>query len=170
MPPKKGKQGPKGHKKIVRDNKKTIRFCSTVAVAALSIHLLEHLLLWRHLITTSYVLLYLFTLLVYVGCIQTMRYMARASYSDDGKLLDAGINLNTAGVGKHSQDLIILTACAQTLSLVTTYAWCIYWLLALGRSFYLFWVNVLGPRFFQPRPAEFDEKELKTSEREAGER
>lgn len=166
MAPQKGKVGTKGQKQIVEENKQTIKFYSIMAVAALAVHLVVHLVLWRDLITLSYTLLFVFSMLVYGGCIQTMRYMARAAYSESGQLLDGGIDLNMAqaGMGEHLKDLIILTACIQTLSLVSTYVW-FFWLLAPGYAFYLLWVNILGPWFFQPAPPEMDEKKQKKLER-----
>lgn len=166
MAPQKGKVGTKGQKQIVEENKQTIKFYSIMAVAALAVHLVAHLVLWRDLITLSYTLLFVFSMLVYGGCIQTMRYMARASYSESGQLLDGGIDLNMvqAGMGEHLKDLIILTACIQTLSLVSMYVW-FFWLLAPGYAFYLLWVNILGPWFFQPAPPEMDEKKQKKLER-----
>lgn len=168
MAPQKGKQGTKGQKQIVEENKQTIKFYSFMAVGALIVHLIAHLVLWRDSITLSYTLLFLFSMLVYGGCIQTMRYMARASYSETGQLLDGGLDLNMAqaGMGEHLKDLIILTACIQTLSLASTYIWFL-WLVAPAYAFYLLWVNVLGPWVFQPAPPEVDDKKQKKLERKS---
>ncbi|KAL1432554.1 hypothetical protein MTO96_013304 [Rhipicephalus appendiculatus] len=168
MAPQKGKQGTKGQKQIVEENKQTIKFYSIMSVAALIVHLIAHMVLWRDSITLSYTLLFFFSMLVYGGCIQTMRYMARASYSETGQLLDGGLDLNMAqaGMGEHLKDLIILTACIQTLSLASTYVWFL-WLVAPAYAFYLLWVNVLGPWVFQPAPPEVDDKKQKKLERKS---
>nr|XP_037283394.1 transmembrane protein 208-like [Rhipicephalus microplus] len=166
MAPQKGKQGTKGQKQIVEENKQTIKFYSIMAIAALIVHFIAHMMLWRDSITLSHTLLFLFSVLVYGGCIQTMRYMARASYSETGQLLDGGLDLNMAqaGMGEHLKDLIILTACIQTLSLASTYVWYL-WLVAPAYAFYLLWVNVLAPWVFQPAPPEVDDKKQKKLER-----
>ncbi|KAL1432556.1 hypothetical protein MTO96_013304 [Rhipicephalus appendiculatus] len=139
MAPQKGKQGTKGQKQIVEENKQTIKFYSIMSVAALIVHLIAHMVLWRDSITLSYTLLFFFSMLVYGGCIQTMR---------------------------HLKDLIILTACIQTLSLASTYVWFL-WLVAPAYAFYLLWVNVLGPWVFQPAPPEVDDKKQKKLERKS---
>ncbi|KAK8770401.1 hypothetical protein V5799_013136 [Amblyomma americanum] len=109
--PQKGKQGTKGQKQILEENKQTIKFYSIMAAAALAGHLVTHLVLWRDSITLSYMLLYAFSVLVYGGCIQTMRYMARASYSETGQLLDGGLDLNMvqAGMGEYVDAIPVCT-------------------------------------------------------------
>ncbi|CAN8024519.1 transmembrane protein 208 [Ixodes scapularis] len=165
MAPQKGKQGTKGQKQIVEENKNTMKFYSIISVAAVGTHVATHLIFWRDLMTLSYLVVLLLTVLIYGGCIQAMRYMARASYTESGQLRDGGIDLNmVAGLAEHLKDLIILTASIQTLSLISNYVW-LLWLLAPGRAVYLLWVNILGPWFFQPAAPEVDDKKQKKMER-----
>ncbi|XP_069822569.1 transmembrane protein 208 isoform X2 [Dendropsophus ebraccatus] len=74
-----------------------------------------------------------------------MRGMAQATFSEDGSLVDGGIDLNMEqGMAEHLKDVVLLTAIVQVLSCFSLYIW-YFWLLAPGRALYLVWVNVLGP-------------------------
>ncbi|KAM3920694.1 transmembrane protein 208 isoform 2-T2 [Leptodactylus fuscus] len=76
-----------------------------------------------------------------------MRGMAQATFSEDGSLVDGGIDLNMEqGMAEHLKDVVLLTAIVQVLSCFSLYIW-YFWLLAPGRALYLLWVNVLGPWF-----------------------
>jgi len=39
----------------------------------------------------------IFSTIVYIGSYQFMAYMARATYSESGQLLDSGVDLNMEG-------------------------------------------------------------------------
>uniref|UniRef100_A0A2I3RIG4 Transmembrane protein 208 n=2 Tax=Pan TaxID=9596 RepID=A0A2I3RIG4_PANTR len=104
-----------------------------------------------------------------------MSSMARAAFSEDGALMDGGMDLNMEqGMAEahmlsfqHLKDVILLTAIVQVLSCFSLYVWS-FWLLAPGRALYLLWVNVLGPWFTAdsgtPAP-EHNEKRQRRQER-----
>lgn len=165
----KGKQGTKGKKQILEENKSTLKFYAIVAVAATALHLFGNYLFFWDEISMFYWTLIIFAVLVLIGCHQFMTYMARPAYSETGQLMDGGVDLNMeSGIAEHVKDLIILTSGCQVFSLISAYFWFL-WLLAPGRAFYLLWVNILGPWFFQP-PPEVDEKKQKKMERRAQKR
>ncbi|XP_017948413.1 transmembrane protein 208 isoform X1 [Xenopus tropicalis] len=98
-----------------------------------------------------------------------MRSMAQASFSEDGSLLDGGIDLNMEqGMAEHLKDVVLLTAIVQVLSCFSLYFW-FFWLLAPGRALYLLWINVLGPWFTADNsstvPQEQNEKRQRRQER-----
>ncbi|CAI9180133.1 unnamed protein product [Rangifer tarandus platyrhynchus] len=63
--------------------------------------------------------------------------MARAAFSEDGALVDGGMDLNMEqGMAEHLKDVILLTAIVQVLSCFSLYIWS-FWLLAPGRALYL---------------------------------
>ncbi|XP_035228772.1 transmembrane protein 208-like, partial [Stegodyphus dumicola] len=129
MAPQKGKQGTKGQKQIVEENKGTLRFYTIMAVTAELLYIVVMISVFWEAYTILYVFLTLLTVALYGGSLQFMSYMARASYSETGQLLDGGIDLNMeSGIAEHLKDLIILTAVTQVLSLVSNYFW-ILWLL-----------------------------------------
>lgn len=162
----KGKQGTKGQKQIVEENKATLKFYVAMAAASELLYIIFMITVSWESYTLLYILLTLFTLALYTGSLQFMSYMARATYSETGQLLDGGIDLNMeSGIAEHLKDLIILTAAVQVLSLLSNYFW-LFWLLAPGRAFYLLWVNILAPWIFSP-PQEIDEKKQKKMERKA---
>ncbi|XP_064467000.1 transmembrane protein 208-like [Ornithodoros turicata] len=161
----KGKQGTKGQKQIVEENKQTIKFYALMAAGATGFYVTMMATVFSNSFTIFYWIMAVFAVLVYGGCIQAMRYMARSCYSESGQLLDGGIDLNMeAGIAEHLKDLVILTAAVQAISLLSNYFW-LLWLLAPGRAFYLLWVNILGPWFFQPAAPEVDDKKQRKLER-----
>ncbi|XP_045842909.1 transmembrane protein 208 isoform X2 [Meles meles] len=109
-----------------------------------------------------------FSLAVYGASYHSMSSMARAAFSEDGALMDGGMDLNMEqGMAEHLKDVILLTAIVQVLSCFSLYIWS-FWLLAPGRALYLLWVNVLGPWFTAdsstPAP-EHNEKRQRRQER-----
>lgn len=163
MPPK-GKQGTKGAKQIVEENKSTLKFYQYVIGGVNVLYLLLQYFLFWESFTALYVFLWLSSVALCLGSYQFMASMGRAKYSTDRGLLDSGIDLNMeAGMAEHAKDLVLLTSIVQCLSLVSNYFW-ILWLMAPGRAFYLLWVNILAPWFFAP-PPEVDEKKQKKMER-----
>ncbi|XP_054715845.1 transmembrane protein 208-like [Uloborus diversus] len=166
MAPQKGKQGTKGQKQIFEENRATLKFYAAMAAIAEFLYVgIMLIFFWEHF-TALTVMVLLFSIMVYAGGLQFMNYMAKASFSETGQLLDGGIDLNMeSGISEHLKDLIILTAGVQVLSLFSNYILA-FWLLAPGRAFYLLWVNILAPWIFAPAP-EVDEKKQKKLERKA---
>ncbi|XP_062621495.1 transmembrane protein 208-like [Saccostrea cucullata] len=163
MPPK-GKQGTKGAKQIVEENKATLQFYQYVIGGVnVAFFLVQYFLFWEFF-TAFYVFLWLSAVAVCLGSYQFMASMGRAKYSTDGALLDSGIDLNMeSGMAEHAKDLLLLTSIVMCLSLLSNFFW-ILWLLAPIRAFYMLWVNILAPWIFAPAP-EVDEKKQKKMER-----
>ncbi|CAG9771010.1 unnamed protein product [Ceutorhynchus assimilis] len=163
-PPQKGKQATKGAKQIVEENQATLVFYRNMAMIANALSLA--ILVFYS--STINIVLYLFSIGVYVGSYQFMAIMARAQYSETGQLLDSGNDLNMeGGVAENIKDLIILTAGCQVLSsFISNYFW-LLWLLAPVRLGWILWKNILGP-YFQAAPQEnpqVDDKKQKKLER-----
>ncbi|XP_060535336.1 transmembrane protein 208 [Cylas formicarius] len=161
----KGKQGTKGAKQIVEENQSTLKFYRNMALIANALSLCIIIAIYN---STISIVLYLFSCVVYVGAYQFMAYMARATYSETGQLLDSGVDLNMeGGVAENVKDVIILTAGCQLLaSLISNYFWAL-WLLAPARVGWIVWKNILAPYFFQAAPEnpQVDEKKQKKLER-----
>jgi len=162
----KGKQGTKGQKQIVEENKGTLKFYSLLGTGCSAGHIgISFLFYWEQFTLLNWVMLGI-SIAIYLGCLQFMAHMAKAVYSETGQLVDGGIDLNMeSGVSEHVKDLIILTGGCQLLSLVSTYFWLLL-LLAPARALYMLWVNILAPWFFQSGPnEEVDEKKRRKMER-----
>ncbi|NP_001090304.1 transmembrane protein 208 [Xenopus laevis] len=165
----KGKVGTKGKKQIYEENKETLSFYlriilgATVLCGAINLGVFyssSNFWTWATLV---------FSGIVYAGAYRSMRSMAQASFSEDGSLLDGGIDLNMEqGMAEHIKDIVLLTAIVQVLSCFSLYFW-YFWLLAPGRALYLLWVNVLGPWFTADNsstvPQEQNEKRQRRQER-----
>ncbi|XP_040190464.1 transmembrane protein 208 [Rana temporaria] len=165
----KGKVGTKGKKQIYEENKETLSFYlriilgATVLYGAVSLgffYTSSTFWSWTSLV---------FSVAVYGAAYRSMRGMAHASFSEDGSLLDGGIDLNMEqGMAEHLKDVVLLTAIVQVLSCFSLYVW-YFWLLAPGRALYLLWVNVLGPWFTaddsSTAPQEQNEKRQRRQER-----
>lgn len=167
MPPKKGKEGTKGQKTILNENRGTLAFYFYVTVGASLLYSLCQFFIFWETFTAFYIMVYLAVCGIYLGCYKFMQLMAHPTHDQaTGGLLDAGIDLNMkGGMAEHAQDIILLTGGVQMMSLYSNYAW-LLWLLAPGRAFYLLWVNILGPWFFADAPEEpVDDKKAKKAER-----
>ncbi|XP_041375367.1 transmembrane protein 208-like isoform X3 [Gigantopelta aegis] len=160
----KGKQGTRGQKQIVTENKSTLQFYLMIILSVNIVYaIVQYVFFWEKF-TAGVIAIFLFAVCVNLGSYQFMVFMSRATYSTEGALLDSGGDLNMqSGMGENIKDLILLTCIIQGLSLVSNYFW-ILWLLAPGRAFYMLWVNILGPWFFAEAP-EVDEKKQKKMER-----
>uniref|UniRef100_V5GJY6 Uncharacterized protein n=1 Tax=Ixodes ricinus TaxID=34613 RepID=V5GJY6_IXORI len=72
-----------------------MKFYSIISVAAVGTHVATHLIFWRDLMTLSYLVVLLLTVLIYGGCIQAMRYMGKSFiHGDWGNFETGGIDLN----------------------------------------------------------------------------
>ncbi|KAG8231605.1 hypothetical protein J437_LFUL010283 [Ladona fulva] len=160
----KGKQGTKGQKQIVEENTATLNFYRNMILGANGIYLLVTAFLDS--IHTANIVLFILSSAAYIGSYQFMAYMCKPKFTDSGQLLDSGVDLNMeGGIAEHVKDLIILTSGCQLMSLISKYFW-LLWLLAPIRGFWILWVSILSPWFFQPGPApEVDEKKQKKMER-----
>ncbi|XP_071444866.1 transmembrane protein 208 [Hetaerina americana] len=160
----KGKQGTKGQKQIVEENAATLSFYRNMILGANGIFLLVTAFL--DTFSTANIVLFIVSSISYIASYQFMAYMCKPKYADSGQLLDSGVDLNMeGGIAEHVKDLIILTSGCQLMSLISKYFW-LLWLLAPVRGFWILWVNILSPWFFQPgAPQEVDEKKQKKLER-----
>nr|XP_055065944.1 transmembrane protein 208-like [Misgurnus anguillicaudatus] len=158
MPPK-GKVGTKGKKQIHDENQNTLKFYFRIILGANAIYVAINFLLFYNSSTFWTLFSILFAMAVYVGSYKSMSAMAKATFADDGSLLDGGIDLNMEqGMAEHLKDVILLTAIVQVLGTLSSYFW-YFWLLAPARAFHLLWVNFLGPWFSADSQAAPEENE-----------
>jgi len=164
----KGKQGTRGQKQILEENKETLKFYLYLTVGSAVLNAVVNMFVFANSFTTLYVILLLASTLTCFSGHQFMTFMAKAQFDPDGKLTDAGADLNVeSGLAEHVKDLIILTSSCQVLSLISNYFW-LLWLLAPGRAMHLLWANIIGPWIFQPAPTEeINEKKQRKMERKA---
>lgn len=170
MTTKKGKALTKGAKQIKEENVSTLNFYIYMALGAMGIHFAVTMILFEF--TTLTISLTVFSAIVYIGSYQFMSYMARATYSESGQLLDPGVDLNMeGGIAEHVKDLIILTSGVQILSFISNYFW-LLWLLVPVRGSWMLWKQILAPWFFaQPQEqSEMNEKKMRKLERKMAKR
>ncbi|KAG5315688.1 TM208 protein, partial [Pseudoatta argentina] len=166
---KKGKVLTKGAKQIKEENVSTLSFYIYMALGAMGMHFITMMLREFNALTIS---LMAFSAIIYIGSYQFMSYMARATYSESGQLLDPGVDLNMeGGIAEHFKDLIILTSGVQILSLISNYFW-LLWFLAPLRGSWVLWKQILAPWFFaQPQEqSEMNEKKMRKLERKMAKR
>lgn len=166
-PPPKGKPPTKGAKQILMENIATVNFYRNMALGASAFYGIIAALLYYENLTVWILFLNLFVMVIYVGCYQAMKYISRPRFGENNQLLDAGLDLNMeGGIGEHVKDIVILSSITHVLAVISNYFWLLLLLLPL-RIFWLVWVNVLGPWFFQeaPQDTEQDDKKRKKLER-----
>ncbi|XP_053558848.1 transmembrane protein 208 [Bombina bombina] len=141
----KGKVGTKGKKQIYEENKETLSFYLRIILGTTVLYGAVTLVIFYSSATFWSWAVLAFSGAVYTLSYRSMRGMAQPSFSEDGSLLDGGIDLNMEqGMAEHLKDIVLLTAIVQVLSCFSLYVW-YFWLLAPGRALYLLWVNILGP-------------------------
>ncbi|XP_006615579.1 transmembrane protein 208 [Apis dorsata] len=159
MTSKKTKVATKGAKQIVEENKITLSFYQNMIIGAIGIYFMVTMLFFNF--TTLATTLTIFSGIIYIGSYQFMKYIAHATYSESGQLLDSGIDLNMeGGIAEHIKDLIILTSGVQVLSLISNYFW-LLWLLVPLRGGWILWKQILAPWFFAPAPEQPEVSEKK---------
>lgn len=168
MTTKKGKVLTKGAKQIKEENVSTLSFYTNMALGAMGIYFAVTMVLFE--LTALTITIMAFSTIVYIGSYQFMSYMARATYSESGTLLDSGVDLNMeGGIAEHVKDLIILTSGVQILSLVSNYFW-LLWLLVPFRGSWMLWKQILAPWFFaqpQEQPEISEKKQRKLEKKMA---
>ncbi|XP_040265994.1 transmembrane protein 208 [Bufo gargarizans] len=165
----KGKVGTKGKKQIYEENKETLSFYLRIILGAMVLYVAVSLGIFYHSSTFWSWVFLIFSCVIYAVAYRSMRGMAQATFTEDGSLVDGGIDLNMEqGMAEHLKDVVLLTAIVQVLSCFSLYFW-YFWLLAPGRALYLLWVNVLGPWFStdssSTAPPEQNEKRQRRQER-----
>ncbi|KAK9298298.1 hypothetical protein QLX08_008309 [Tetragonisca angustula] len=170
MTVKKTKAATKGAKQIVEENKTTLNFYQNMIIGAIAIYFTVTMLFFNF--STLSTTLTVFSAIVYIGSYQFMKYIAHATYSESGQLLDSGIDLNMeGGIAEHVKDLIILTSGVQVLSLISNYFWLLWFLVPL-RGGWMLWKQILAPWFFAsaPEQPEISEKKQRKLEKKMARR
>ncbi|QQP35246.1 Transmembrane protein 208 [Caligus rogercresseyi] len=146
---KKGKEGTRGSKQIVKENAETIQFYRNIILGSNGLYFLVMTLLGASYSLTE-ILLFILSSTLYIGA--TSSFLLRLPHaSENGAVLDTGLDLNiTSGVSEHVKDLIILVAFSQ-----------FFWMLLLfipGRGAWMLWKNFISPWLFAPGQPEGDDK------------
>ncbi|CAH2103858.1 unnamed protein product [Euphydryas editha] len=166
-PPQKGKAPTRGAKQIHTENNATVYFYRNISLAAALVYHSITIAFYFDEISTGTIILNFIVSILYVGCHQIMCKLSAPRYSENGHLVDPGLDLNMeGGIGEHLKDIVILTSITHILTLFSNYFWFMLLLLPI-RAFWLVWVNFLGPWFFEkaPEETEQDEKKRKKMER-----
>ncbi|XP_039954897.1 transmembrane protein 208 [Bactrocera neohumeralis] len=166
-PQQKGKQGTKGAKQIVEENKATLKFYRNMALGSTAAMVLLNLVFFG--LSKVTVLMGIIAVLILAGAVQFMVFMSRPKYSENGSILDSGNDLNMeGGIAENVKDLIILTSGTILLSLLSNYFWYLL-LLAPLRGLWMLWGSVIQPWLSQRNAAdqepELDEKKQRKLER-----
>ncbi|XP_030387664.1 transmembrane protein 208 [Scaptodrosophila lebanonensis] len=165
-PPQKGKQGTKGAKQIVEENKTALAFYRNMAVCCAAFAFVLNFLVFD--ITKVTIFMSFVSLVVLGGSYQFMVFMSRPKYSETGALVDAGNDLNMeGGIAENVKDLIILTSGTLLLALISNYFWLVL-LLAPIRAGWMLWGSVIKPWLSQRNAneePELDEKKQRKMER-----
>jgi len=157
------KTGTKGQRQIHAENLATIRFYAVMTALGSLVHVAVQMIVFAP--TTRDWVLFGVSLCIQLSALLCMRLMARASHTDTGALLDAGLDLNMeGGFGESCKDLIILTFAAQVISLVSVYLWSVLLFAPLYALFKL-WTTILAPWFFAQSAAGADDQDDKTGKR-----
>lgn len=147
----KGKQGTRGEKQVIEENRQTIDFYFNVLwISNLTYFILRYLLFWETF-TAKFIFFYVFTGSLASGAYYFISYMGRPIV-EEGVIVGAGSDLNLPGhISEYAKDIILFSCIVYVLTLVSDYFW-LTLLVAPLYAFYKLWVNFLGPWFFAPAP------------------
>uniref|UniRef100_A0A1A9W2E4 Transmembrane protein 208 n=1 Tax=Glossina brevipalpis TaxID=37001 RepID=A0A1A9W2E4_9MUSC len=165
-PQQKGKQGTKGAKQIVEDNKGTLCFYRNMSLGSAGASLLVNFIFFE--ISKTAVFMSILSLIALGAAYQFMTFMSRPKYSETGSLIDSGNDLNMeGGIAEDVKDLIILTSGTLLLALISNYFWLLL-LLAPVQALWKLWGNFIKPWLSQrnaSEESEIDEKKQRKMER-----
>ncbi|CAG4955416.1 unnamed protein product [Colias eurytheme] len=167
MAPPQRKAPTKGAKQILVENETTIRFYRNMAGAAGLFYNCIMFGIYHDHLASWLIFMNVLVMLIYFACYQMMHYISRPTYTEQGQLIDPGLDLNMeGGMGEHIKDVVILTSVAHIMAVVSNFFWFMLLLIPI-RAFWLLWKHVLGPWFFQegPEDTEQDDKKRKKMER-----
>ncbi|XP_003742128.1 transmembrane protein 208 [Galendromus occidentalis] len=152
--PKGKKEATRGQKQIAEENKETLKYYMMMAGISLGIRLTAYIFVGREVFTIAEMLCLTFTVVLQACSLSMMSLFAKCVYGDRQQVVDAGTDLNMKnGNAEYLKDFIILASIIQMLTIASSK---FYWLLLAvpGYAIFVLWVNVLGPWFFAPAPAE----------------
>lgn len=151
---KSGKQGTRGLKQILEENKQTVSNYSKVLLYPNVAFLAANILFFWDSFTLKFIIFYVLTTIAASVAYFYMKTMATPILSDKGEVIDPGSDLNMEGhISEYLKDIIIFVSGVHVLALVTSYAWLLLVIIPVY-GFYKLWVLVLGPWFFTPAPEE----------------
>ncbi|KNC30820.1 hypothetical protein FF38_01557 [Lucilia cuprina] len=165
-PQQKGKQGTKGAKQIVEENKGTLSFYRNMALGSAAASLLVNFIFFE--VGKVTVIMSILALLTLGAAYQFMAFMSKPKFSETGALVDSGNDLNMeGGIAENVKDLIILTSGTMLLVLISNYFWYLL-LLAPLRALWMLWGSVIKPWLDQKNEQEepeINEKKQRKMER-----
>lgn len=157
----KGKQGTRGTKQIIEENRQTVDFYFNVFVISNVVYLILRYLLFWDSFTAKFIALYLVTALISFIAYYFISYVGKPILDESGKPSDYNSDLNLTGhVSEYAKDIILFSAIQYILSLISNYFW---FALIIIPLFVLIkvWKNFLGPWFFEPAPEEESQDQKK---------
>lgn len=142
------KQGTKGAKQIVEENKSTLKFylqmIVTAEVAYFAIKLTS-IFVFDSKLNSYQMLFVLLSIGAQIGSFKFLQIISKPNISENGSLIDSGTDLcMEGGLAEHVKDVIILCIAVQFLSLFSFYFW-LGLLLIPARGFHLAWGTVIKP-------------------------
>lgn len=166
-----GKQGTKGTKQIIEENKTTLQFyLKMIVVAGVSFFALKLIIgfVFGSQMTGSQMFFLILSIGSQIGAFKFLQMMSRPNIAENGTIIDCGTDLcMEGGIGEHVKDIIILCVAVQTLSLFSNYFW-FGLLLIPARAFHLAWGTVIKPWLSSKNEAPtdaMDDKKQKKMER-----
>ncbi|RNA10890.1 transmembrane protein -like [Brachionus plicatilis] len=160
----KGKQGTRGTKQIIEENRQTVDFYFNVFTISNVAYLIIRYLLFWDTFSAKFILLYTLTAFTSLVAYYFISYVGKPILDEKGIAVDYSSDLNMSGhVSEYAKDVILFSVIQYILSLISNYFWFALIILPLY-VFVKIWQNFLGPWFFEPAPEEEpqDQKKQKT--------
>lgn len=123
----KGKQGTRGEKQIIDENKQTISNYFKIFSISNGAYLgLQYLFFWESF-TTLYISLYALSFLVSFLGYYFINYMGKPILDERGVVIGAGSDLNMQGhISEYAKDAVLFIALIYIVTLFHRYCWFFY--------------------------------------------
>lgn len=157
----KGKQGTRGTKQIIEENRQTVDFYFYVFTISNIVYLILRYLLFWDSFTAKFIALYSLTAIFSSIAYYFIRYAGKPILDERGIAIDYSSDLSMSGhICEYAKDVILFSVIQYVLSLISNY----FWLALTIIPIYVFvkiWQNFLGPWFFEPAPEEEQQDQKK---------
>ncbi|KAJ7529234.1 hypothetical protein O6H91_15G040600 [Diphasiastrum complanatum] len=155
----------KGAKKRKEENLQHIRMLRYIILITNVFYVLVRLVIFRSSVSWTHYFGLLLTSGAYKLSYDQLAGMAKASYDDNGELIDGGFDMSTGGLCEYLHDILYITSFVQASSVISDKFWYIYLVIPLF-AFYKLWQLVLYPFVFQQTKEEpEDEKSRRKREK-----
>eukprot|EP00250_Pteridium_aquilinum_P029110 c3852_g1_i1 orf=176-700(+) len=147
-------------KKRRDENVRHIRFLQRLILASNAIFVVVRLLILHSSFTWKHWIGLLVTSGAYKLIYDQLAGMAKATFDENGELVDGGFDMTQGGLCSYLHDVLYITVFVQLTSIVSDKFWFVYLVIPIF-ALYKLWKLVLHPYIFQSSSEEAEDEKAK---------